>query len=301
MEPSKRRLNNEVGSLDRMKRALREFLDDVEALRGSDFRFTFAGFPMTKTMLDQIDFGVQVIKRDERKREEVSEVMRNYQLIEPGALHFIGEVNYTCLMSNVPGEFPSCYSKKFTDIEQVRAEDVIQDPDHFVWFLRSLRSLRSLRLNQPGLSQAFYDQLPASAHSLTEFYLYEHRPSELQLVNFDFIARLTHLSWFAFDRELSLELLSSLVRSLGKLAEGVFAFQFKGGNEIGKSRDSKVWKLLRDVYSKRPSCHSSWIGRRTSIKTEHPEEIVNYFERLQKRLEKTPPSEPKRKKPRNAR
>lgn len=74
-------------------------------MRGSDFQFRFAGFQLTKTLLDEIDFGV--VESFGRDEEAVSNV---YQLIEPDALQFIYQVNYNHRMSNVVGEFPACRS-----------------------------------------------------------------------------------------------------------------------------------------------------------------------------------------------
>lgn len=51
---------NAAGTMDRMKQVLNEFLDEVEALRGSDFQFRFAGFQLTKAKMDELDFSVQV-------------------------------------------------------------------------------------------------------------------------------------------------------------------------------------------------------------------------------------------------
>ena len=41
-----------LGTVDRVKRKLSEFLDEAEKLRGCDFQFTFSGFQLTKAMLD---------------------------------------------------------------------------------------------------------------------------------------------------------------------------------------------------------------------------------------------------------
>ena len=60
--------------------------------------------------------------------------------------------------------------------------------------------LRRLELNYTSLGQAFYNQLPASAHSLAQLDLHGYPDSELQLIDFDFIAKLTRLSYFTFNR-----------------------------------------------------------------------------------------------------
>src|SRR5699024_5505789 len=49
---------NGPGALDRVKRTLNQFLNEAKQLRGSDFRFRFAGFQLTNVSVNQIDFGV---------------------------------------------------------------------------------------------------------------------------------------------------------------------------------------------------------------------------------------------------
>ena len=99
--------SSRAGRLARVKGALRNFLDDVKLLKGSDFKFTFAGFQLTKVMLDQIDFGVKVIVSFPRGIRSECEVVsneyvytRNYHLIEPGAVHFVRSVACSRLMRN---------------------------------------------------------------------------------------------------------------------------------------------------------------------------------------------------------
>ena len=157
--------DNEVGTIDQVKRKLSKFVNEAKKLRGSVFRFTFSGFQLTNVNVDQIDFGVQVNEDETHESEYVCNeyiYMKNYHLIEPGALHFIRRVDYTRLLSHVTGEFPRCFSQKFTGIEEVEVTDVVKDPDHLLWFLKSLRFLRELELRNVKLSQEFYDQLPAA-------------------------------------------------------------------------------------------------------------------------------------------
>ena len=258
-----------VSTLDRVKRTLSEFLSETRKLRGSDFRFTFAGLQLNNVNVDQIDFGAHF---DERFREDRVHneyvYMKNYHLIEPGALHFVNQIDYTRLLNHVTGEFPRCFLLKFTDIGQVLTTAKVQDPDHFLRFLKSLRSLRSLWLDGTRLGQAFYDQLPASAHSLDNLYLCgEHCENGLQL-NFDFIGSFSYLSELVINRALSLESLPSLVRSLGKLEEAEFGVRVK----------EKVFKINKLIGSA-----EWWItrGEKAPFRTENPDEIANFFEELQ--------------------
>ena len=163
---------NEIGTLTRVKQTLREFTDDVKLYRASGFKFKFAGLSVTTANVDKIDFGMQVIQRNGREFEEVSDTyiyMKNYQLIDPDTtLDFISCIDYVNLMSHMTAEVPSCFFKKFTDIENVDAIGVIQDENHFLNFLKSLSLLRYLHLNGTQLSQQFFDRLPDCANSLTQ-------------------------------------------------------------------------------------------------------------------------------------
>ena len=253
--------NNENDRVDQVKRTLSELLDDAKKLRGGDFRLRFAGFQLTSTMLEQIDFGMQVHGRERVCTESI--YMKNYQLIEPGALHYIREVDYTRLLSHVTGEFPRCFAQKFTGIKVVQVTDRIEDADQFFWFLKSLRSLRELILIKTGLNQEFYDKLPASAFFLIKLRLRDgHCEDELQ-VNFDFLRCFSCLSSLHIEPELSLELLHALIRWLGRLEVGHLHFQFRG-EKYGVEKCSSVMKVV----------HST-------IKAKNPEEMVNFFEWLQ--------------------
>ena len=232
-----------MGSLYHMKRTLREFLDDVEKLKGPEFKFSFAGFRLTKTMLYQIDFGIQ---EDECVYDEYV-YLKNYKLFEPDAtLGFIHTVDYNRLMSNVTGELPSCFFKKFPCIQQVRVEDAVQDANHFLHLLKSLSFLRRLTIHNSRLGQEFYDQLPASAHLLTTLRLYEYIQKQLY---FGFIAQFSQLSSLSIGNErLNFESLASLVSCLVNLKEGHFDFK-RSSCLIRKKDVSKVYEVFKNYQS----------------------------------------------------
>ena len=260
--------HNGAGVVDRMKRTLSEFLGEAKKLRGSDFRFSFSGFQLTNVNVDQIDFGVRVDART--GKECVSDeyvYMKNYQLIEPGALDFVRLVDYTRLLSHVTGEFPRCFFEKFTGIEEVRVTARVQDVDQFLRFLKSLRFLRRLDLANTKFSQEFYDQLPASVPSLSRLELrFGHCENELQL-NFDFISKLSCLSDLEIQPALSLESLPSLARSLGKLEVGGFCVQLREERfEVRKGSRPPEWSIKAD---------------KLFFETSDLNEIVNFFEGLQ--------------------
>ena len=123
----------------------------------------------------------------------------------------------------------------------------MQNPDHLLWFLKSLRSLRKLDLEKTGLGQEFYDQLPTSAPSLITLDLrVGHCEKGLQL-NFDFIGRLSRLSSLHIESDISLESLSSLVRSLGRLEEGWFEVRPKDQLfSLRKRKNSAEWCIESD-------------------------------------------------------
>ena len=211
-----------------VKQTLSEFLEDIKKLRGDDFRFSFAGFLLTKTMLEQIDFGppwvivsrggyLEIVKnRDERVCNEYV-YMENYQLIESGAMDFIDLVDYSLLLCHVTRKFPRCFSQKFTSITWVRATAKVQDADQFLWFLKSLRFLGRLELEKTGFSQEFYDQLPASAHSLISLDLNEGYCQDWLQMNFEFVGKFSRLSYLKIVQKLSVQSQSSLSKWSSKV------------------------------------------------------------------------------------
>ena len=261
-----REFTDEPITVDQMKRALNEFMDEAKKLRGDDFQFRFIGFQLTSVNVDQINFGVQVNARGEERLYNECVYMKNYHLIEPGAMQFALCIDYARLLNNVTGEFPCCFSQKFTGIIRVEATAQVRDAGHFLWFLKSLKTLRKLELANTVLGQEFYDQLPVAARSLSGLHLKDgHCKNGLQL-NFDFIGELSNLSELEVHPAVSLESTTLLVRLLGRLKKGRFLVPSKEDIEIIKKRNSK-WEIVKSF--------------KVLFETENPEEIVNYFDRLQ--------------------
>ena len=256
------KLEERIGTADRVKRTLSEFLNEAKKLRGSDFRFTFVGLQLTNVNVDQIDFGVQVKEGKETVSNECF-YMKNYHLIELGALDFVGHIDYIRLLNHVTGEFPRFFSQKFTGIVEVAATAKVPDPDHFVWFLKSLRSPRDLFLEKTGLSQEFFNKLPALASSLTRLTLNGgHCENEL---NLDFIGRLSRLSSLKIETVFSLESLPLLIRWLGRLKEGKFRIRWREEDfSIEKNRFSSEWEVKK--------------AGEFLFESEKPEEIANFFQ-----------------------
>ena len=271
--------DNGVGTIDRVKQTLSEFVDEAKKLRGRDFQFSFSGFQLIKVDVEQIDFGLEVYDDESDWGYNEYVYMENYHLIEPGALQFIFRVNYSCLVFYATGEFPRCFFQKFTGIEHVSTSAKVQDVDHFLWFLKSLRSLKGLELGRTGLGQEFYDQLPESVPSLRSLELRDgHCVNQLQL-NFDFISDLKHLSDLRIYSPLSLSCATSLLRWLGRL-ENILYFCVRSGSlQIRKERDSTVWKAQEKDYYQ------------LLFETENPDEMVNFFETFKETPELEPASD----------
>ena len=180
---------NEVDPIDRMKRALSEFLDHAKLLR-PDFKCTFTGFQITKASLDAIDFDFDT---GVHPRNEYI-YTRNWQLVDPVAtLEFVHCLDYSSLMLYAPEAIPMCYFQKFTLVSSVSVSFPVEDPTHFLQFLGSLISLRKLVLNRSQLDREFYDQLPVAAPRLVELRVTE---AYMPHVGFEFTSRLPRLSWF---------------------------------------------------------------------------------------------------------
>ena len=264
--------NNEFGTIDRVKRKLSKFLDEAKKLRGSDFRFTFAGLQLTNVKADQIDFGLKVNKHGEWVSNEYI-YMKNYHLIEPDALHFVRLIDYTDLLSHTTGEIPRCFFQKFTVINELLIHSVVKDPDHLLWFLKSLRSLRRLTFEDVKLSQEFYDQLPAVAPSLLDLQMSGQCWNDERPLNFDFIAQLS-LSEIRIFPDLPLRSATSLVRWLGKLERALIRFRSGRDFWIKKDRGSPLWKVQDKFTPDSPT-------DRTLFETENADELVIFFAGVQ--------------------
>lgn len=268
------------GSLDRMKRTLCEFMHHIKVFKASGFKFTFGGFQLTATMLDQIHFDVLEIKNGVEHRRVSDEYfyLKNYQLIKPGALDFINYLNYTALMCN--GEIPDCFSKKFNRVLAVSA-GVVQDENHFLRFLSSLWCLRSLSLYRTNFSQRFYDQLPANARSLRYFELgqdFDQESKKEFVLNLDFIDELPDLITLGIYRFLSFETLASLVRKLGKLENTSFGvLQKESDGFLAKRKFTLLNDGIRGKVWRISEGGKSWIHPTVS---ENHNEILNFFRPL---------------------
>ena len=216
-----------AGALDRMKRRLSEFLGHVKQLKRADLQFRFAGFELTDITLDQIDFDMQVEKGQETVYNE-SVYLKNYHLIEPDALHFIREVNYSRLMNNVAGDLPACFFEKFAGVDEVCTSAAVQDDRHFRWFLKSLRqSCTSLWLAYSQLGADFFKyHLQRLVPSLDTLSMSAYDPTGL-LFDFDFLYELPRLSRLSIWGALSLETVRSLVDLFEDLEDTQVDFEFE--------------------------------------------------------------------------
>ena len=258
-------------SLDRLKELLNEFLDDLQELKGPDFRFTFAGFQMTKWALKQMDFCIQENSQYPRIFNELV-YMKNQDLIDPDAsLDFVSCFDYSRLMQATGGEIPSWFFKRFTEIYRVETSAKIQDPEHFRWFLSSVRTLSVLDLENSELGQEFYDQLPTLAPQLTFLNLTDNEdvPNFELRLNFDFVDKLLQLESLFITQELPPELAARLIKKwlAGRLGHGSLYFRWRG-NRVQIEKSKKIFKLYKN-----------W-SHKSVFKTENPDKILNCLEKL---------------------
>ena len=258
------------GSPDRLRELLNEFLDDLQELKGPDFRFIFAGLQMTKWTLEQMDFCVQEPSGYPRIFCELA-YMKNQDLIDPDvSLDFVTSFDYSRLMQATNGEIPSWFFKRFTEIHRVDTTAKVQDPEHFRWFLSSLRTLSNLDLKNSELGQEFYDQLPTLAPQLTWLDLNddENVPNNQLQLNFDFADKLPHLSLLSISQELPPELIARLLTWLaGRLDHRTLYFSWRG-NRVRIIKNQKTFEL-----------NKNWSRKRV-FRTENPDEILIHLEKL---------------------
>ena len=259
---------NQVGSVRRLKKMLSEFLDDLQRLRGPDFRFTFAGLQLTEWTLEQIDFGVKNCWGFERVFNEHL-YLKNQHLIDPDvSLDFVSSFDYSRLMHFAAEEIPSWFFERFSHISNISISDPVRDVDHFGWFLSSLSSLSGLDLYRAWLDQDFYDQLPSLAPQLRCLSLSECSRNELRL-KFDFVAKLPDLSTLRIGQDLSPESVASLMSVFSKLEKGYFSFKLRGNQVyISKHQGSNLYELTGN------------FNRETSFTTESSDEVLDYLNKL---------------------
>ena len=216
----------ENGTFEKRTEPLRKFLDDLEMLRDSDFRVTLAGLPLTKWLLNPVEFGVRIEEGRETLYEE-SVYLKNCHLFDPNVPDLASRtVDYVRLMKLVVGEIPAAFFQNITGIRTVEITKEVASESHFLWFLKSLNSLEELSLNCTKLSQTFFDQLPASIRLPLSLNLKcgsTDREIERSL-NFDFLEKLPRLTSLYIGVKLSFASLTSLIISLNKLEPGSFQF-----------------------------------------------------------------------------
>lgn len=231
------------------KRFLNNFLDDFKMLRGPEFMFIFAGLQLNKANLSEIDLCLEESKDRSWYASSPHVYLENYELIVPGTVDFIKDLNYNFLMENVPEDIPKCFSK-FTGVLSVWIGERVKDENHLLTFLKSLISLRELFLTKSQLSQKFYDSLPTSVHFLVKLTLIEEK-----VLNFEFIGKLLNLKNLCIPvDDLSLASLTSLAKGLKNLRcleECRFCFCVKEvWFHIEKFEGSNVWKVTENESDK---------------------------------------------------
>ena len=263
-------------AVERMKGVLRVFLNDVQILRKSDFKFTFIGFQLTRKSLDQFDFDVQGVNEGIEFLRIEHICKKNFQLIDPDAtFHFVHMLDYSRIKTKETREIPMCFFKRFTGVFAAFAMSPVSDENHLLGFLKSLISLRILCITKSELTQEFYDQLPVLVPLLKRITLLDNKDNDSDYnqtsLSFNFISKFFHLSNIEIYPNLSDSSITSLVRSLEKFENYFVTFGFKedvGKYWIDKTRDRKAIKIF----------DPSDITLRTAIfESENLEEILNFF------------------------
>lgn len=260
------------------------------AKNSATLKFRFAGFRLIKAIFDQIDFGAQ----DSQGYRDVYDEyvhLKNCQLMEPDAtLGLNYTVDYIRLMRNVRtlnGKLPSCFFKKFSGIQYGLAEGLVQDANHILRFLKSLSLLRGLTIRFSRLAQEVYDQLPASAHSLTRLNLVGKNGQQL---NFGFITQFSRLGHLAIQSSMCFESFASLVSCLQvvrQIERGLLSFKktsskkFLGLKRAPKSSVRREVRRIVGLVSIRPvGCCPNFVIFLLNQATCQPNYLRSYRVRL---------------------
>ena len=258
-------------SAQQLKLKLGQFMEEASELKGFDFRFVFAGFPLSLANVDRIDLGVRAQDVPESICSEYV-YSTNYELLDPDTqLDFVSSLDYARLAySQYDDPIDYDFLKKFTRVRFVKTSAVVTDyAEDFLDFLWSLGSVRSLCLEEAKLDQSFYDQLPGVTPQLVLLQLREYEisePSKQAPMFFDFIGQLPHFSRFVTNQQLSYESISSLVGWLGRPSMENFVFQLKEKSfGVTKTPDSSTISVFDGDL------------QRTVFETSRPDEIRGFF------------------------
>ena len=257
--------------LQQIKQTLREFVNDVNALKEHEFVFVFAGFPLTKISVDKIKFSVQPRNGIENVQNEYL-YMKNYQLLDTNCtLRFINRLDYNCLMTHSSGQIPSGFSEKFTGLKWVNVLGGVQNAGHLFWFLRSLKSPICLFLSKTELSKkfAYRPLLSAYSHALLDSRVYEGNPLQLNCTQIsELSSNLVGLS--IRHPGLPFETLAPLVRLFGKSSMQFLDFKFRGKRFYIERSQSKRLSMYRYRISL----------KKLLLETENVEKIVDFVATL---------------------
>lgn len=266
--------------LDRFKEALKEFLEEAERLKGSDFKFTLGGFLMTQTTLEEFDFGQLVQNGKQVALPDEYIIIKNWPFVD-GIFDFITHLDYDPFIFQIPKESLSEFVQKFPRMCSVKA-NMVRDESHLLEFLRLSNSLIILNLESPDLDQEFYDQLPTAAPLLIKLNLgpEDGRDQSAELeeleLNFDFVGKLPRLLEYSIRQLVPFWSLDSLIRGSSRLTRLEKAtIYFRSINPMSPrkifhiSKSSKVWKI---------SERGPWA--RTLAETQNTDEILNYLQAL---------------------
>ena len=239
---------NQTGSsLARMKRKLNKVLESAQ--RRAGFEFQFAGFDATEIMANRIEFDVQRVQGQDETVFNESVYLRNFDRIQPNVLTFVRNLNYNLMMRNAAedqaGHLPAGFFEKFAGLDLVDAGGVIQNEQHFRWFLESARPLVTLYLNGSQLGVDFFGDLAKLHPSLQELHM-DALDQAARPVDLTFLKGLQELKTLQIRGVMSTEHVRMFIDLLDDLVSTQVYFEIECENKsvfAEKVRHTREWRL----------------------------------------------------------
>ena len=146
-----------------------------------------------------------------------------------------GDPNESVLFSLFPVDF----FDRFPGITGISAER-IENEDHFTQLVKNIKNLRSLILKNSKLSQAFFDQLPATS-LLNRLEIIE----ETKELSMSFLSRMNHLNICITDQHVNPKIVLRLVRIMD--CRSLYLYCYTAGRFMLIRRDAsdkpRRWRL----------------------------------------------------------
>ena len=228
------------------KRFLVNLLDQ-NLMRQKEIKFFYQGVQLGVHVYDLYNFSTPI--------EDLHFQMINYNLLSDNLFYF-SKLNYTYLMNEISSkspfsrfanlelinEIPKDFFQHFFNIIDVYTREV-KNQDHFISFIKNCPNLKGLYLNHPSFNQSFYSQLPHLCR-LTNLRILERSDS---IVNFDFIHKITYLTYFRTNLRLPIQLAKRLFEKSSFIDHCKFQAE-NGGRMIVIKRNSSRDKFSLNYY-----------------------------------------------------